>query len=116
MLERIFDLFRCALSRRIHRIQRQIEDVASSKISERFWVTHYGAVDINPRSLVFWICVESDAEKHRLERDQIFLEELRNLLKLNQYPDEAIPYVFLGIESQETVDRESGGNWYVHWK
>jgi len=38
------------------------------------------------------------------------------LLKKHNYPIYALQFVYIGFESQETVDRESNGNWYHHFK
>ena len=34
----------------------------------------------------------------------------------HDYPADAQNNVHIGFESQETVDRESDGNWYLHFK
>lgn len=83
---------------------------------ETFWVTHYGAYDIHPCYLVYWICVKTDAEKRRLEADASLLRALREVLAQHDYPVEGRESVHIGFESQETVDRESRGNWWHHWK
>ena len=93
-----------------------IRAIASAAVTEEHWVTHYGANDIHPRHLVFWICVESDAERDRLRSDAALMERIRNTLDVVDYPEEGKAGVHFGFESQETVDRESGGNWWHHWK
>jgi len=93
-----------------------IREIASTAVSEEHWVTHYGANDIHPRHLVFWICVESDAERDRLRSDAALLDRLKSTLGAANYPEEGRAGVHFGFESQETVDRESGGNWWHHWK
>ncbi|RBP47244.1 hypothetical protein DES53_10141 [Roseimicrobium gellanilyticum] len=99
-----------------NRIEREIEKIASEASKEKVWVTHYGANDIHPRHLVYWICVRSDHEKDRLQRDVLLNTRLRELLTIHNYPVEGREEVHIGFESHETVDRESGGNWWVHWK
>ncbi len=83
---------------------------------EKHWVTHYGANDIHPKHLVYWICVQSDAEKKRLQDDSDLYRKLRSLLADYDYPLVGRNGVHIGFESQETVDREAGGNWWHHWK
>ena len=66
--------------------------------------------------LVYCICVELDAEKERLAADTALYAELRELLTRYNYPAEGRGEVYIGFESQETVDRESDGDWWQHWK
>jgi hypothetical protein len=98
------------------RIEQAIDGVLSGVTREKHWVTHYGANSIHPKHLVYWICVESDFEKKRLEDDSELNRRLRAVLAEQKYPIEGSGEVHIGFESQETVDRESGGNWYHHWK
>jgi hypothetical protein len=105
---------------RIQRVTLEIESAMKALIAPRvrepFTVIHYGANDIHPSHLVYWICVQSDAEKRRLEDDVGLMQELRGLLAQHDYPEEGRRGVHIGYESQETVDRESGGNWWHHFK
>jgi hypothetical protein len=41
---------------------------------------------------------------------------LRDVLVQHGYPAAARDHVHIGLESQETVDRDAGGNWWHHWK
>ncbi len=108
------------MSSPITKLAEQIEKAftvtARSFVTEDFWVTHYGAVDIHPRHLVYWICVKTDAERDRLEKNTELKSRLRGILDEFDYPLEGRKYVAIGFESQETVDRESGGHWWHHWK
>jgi len=97
-------------------IERAITDEVGRHAKEKFWVTHYGANHIHPKHLVYWIVVVSDYEKHRLEADSDLMAVLRSLLMKYDYPIEGRDGVHIGFESQETVDRESDGNFYHHWK
>ena len=98
------------------KIEAEIKKLMKPRSQEKVWVTHYGANDIHPRHLVYWICVDTDSEKSRLEADTELMIQLRNLLKQFDYPAEGRDGVMIGFESTETVDRESNGNWWHHWK
>lgn len=63
-----------------------------------------------------WICVKSDDQKNRLEKNRELNGLLRGILEEWDYPAEARSHVGIGFESQETVDRESHGHWWHHWK
>jgi hypothetical protein len=67
-------------------IEEAIKAEMRSRTKEAFWVTHYGANDIHPRHLVYWIVVGSDKEKRRLEQDADLLSTLRALLDDFDYP------------------------------
>lgn len=41
---------------------------------------------------------------------------LRQLLVKHDYPEEARQFVKIDFESQETVQRQSNGNWFEHFK
>jgi len=107
---------RFLLGRKVRKIARAIERCAKGAAQEPLWVTHYGAFDIHPRHLVYWICVKSDTERDRLASDQALMTSLRRTLVDCDYPLEGRSEVHIGFESQETVDRESDGNWWYHWK
>lgn len=98
------------------RIEKAIAGTIRGVADEPYSVTHYGANDIHPKHLVYWICVQSDAEKRRLQKDAALSRRLRSLLTEHKYPESGRNEVHIGFESQETVDRESGGNWWQHWK
>lgn len=104
------------LRRTIREIEGAIEREVERLASERLWVTHYGAADIDPRHLVYWICVRSDAERDRLASDSDLVARLRELLVIHGYPAAAREHVYIGFEAQETVDRESNGHWWHHRK
>jgi hypothetical protein len=79
-------------------------------------VEWYGAYDINPKHLAYWICVQTDKMKDELRENIELNNTLRTLLEKHEYPKDSQKAVHIGFESQETVDRESKGNWYHHFK
>ena len=104
------------LEDKVRQIKDAISELAKTVAREPVSVTHYGAFDIHPRHLVYWICVQSDAERDRLAADESLRAALRQLLVTFDYPPEGREQVHIGFEAQETVDRESNGNWWHHWK
>lgn len=105
-----------SLKIKIQNIKKDFEVIVSKACSEKFSVLHYGEYKINPKHLVFWIAVATDNTKSKLIDNKVLNDELRNVLVQNHYPEEAIDDVYIGFESQETVDRESNGDWYLHFK
>lgn len=114
----IFNFFQSkkTLGRKVAKIKKDIESIVSEVCNEKFSVLHYGAYEINPKHLVYWICVDTDEVKNKLSSDDSLKEILRNTIIKAEYPSEAVDDVFVGFESQETVDRESNGDWYLHFK
>ncbi len=49
-------------------------------------------------------------------RNDDLLPRLKQLLDKYNYTTMARDLVHIGFESQETVDRESDGNWFLHFK
>jgi hypothetical protein len=97
---------------RITRAARQlllIRGVASSP----WW---FGAYHIDPKHLVFVLPVDSDKSRDTLKADKELLTSLRNLLVSFNWPPAARADVVFDIESAETVQRESSGNWWYHYK
>lgn len=94
----------------------EMKPIVKSVIKERFWIDWYGAYDLDPKYLVIWICVKTDATKHRLQTNKELLSRLRELFNKYNYPTHSVEEIQLGFESQETVDRVSKGNWYNHFK
>jgi hypothetical protein len=77
-----------------------------------FRVSSFGATSIDPRHLCICIDVKSDDMRNRLQEDQALIDQLRQALLTCGYPAESVPLVGFSIESQETVDRDFGGNWF----
>jgi hypothetical protein len=101
---------------RILAIKKEIEKIISTICKEKFDVLWYGAYDIDPKNLVFWICVNSDDEKQRLELNKELIKTLRGLFEKYDYPEKARALVHIGFESQETVERDSNGDWQSYFK
>ena len=109
-------LFKSEIEKVTLNIESDIKKMISDYCEEKFWVTHYGANDIHPKHLVYWVCVKTDKEKNKLDRDPELMRNLKSLLRKHNYPLSGRDEVFIGYESQETVDRESNGHWWNHWK
>lgn len=114
----LFNIFQSKnpLKRKIKTIEEEMKKIISMNFDIKFSILHYGAYDIDPKHLVFWICVDTDEIKEQLQNNNKLNQKLRNVLIKNEYPKEAISEVYIGFESQETVDRESNGDWYLHFK
>lgn len=79
-------------------------------------MTWFGAYDINPKHLVYYICVETDRTMNELQKDSDLMRKLRTVLKEVNYPPEAQDQVSIIFASQETVNRDFQGNWYYYFK
>lgn len=76
----------------------------------------FGAYYIDPKYLVFVVGVPTDDAKEYLKSNDSFTSSMTELLAKYNWPMQARPEVVFDIESQETVDRESNGNWWYHYK
>ena len=81
--------------------------------------TFYGASAIHPRHLATWFVFSTDADLARARTsgltariDTLTREELRR----HGYPLEGIPEIFVSFTTEETVQREAGGNYYQFFK
>ena len=108
-------MVRALLKWKIWRIEAAIRRMLRDEgVQPRVW--SFGAYYIDPKYLVFVVGVTSDEEKDRLRADGTFNEEMKCLLAAYNWPIQARAAVVFDIESQETVDRESKGNWWYHYK
>jgi hypothetical protein len=104
------------LKEKITLAEQKIKAFAAQYSAEPVQVFSYGAYDIDPKHLVFWVSVQSDAMKIILQETIEWKQELSRILKSVEYPEAGISGVHIGVESQESVDRESAGNWWHHFK
>jgi hypothetical protein len=105
-----------SLKRKIYDIKKDIKKIIQTKTRENFWIAEFGAYDIDPKYLLFCVCLLSDAEKSKLKGDNGLLFELRELLIKHDYPDNSRSFILFEFESQETVDRDAGGKWWIRFK
>jgi hypothetical protein len=77
-------------------------------------VSTFGAMALylrNPRHPDVWIKTSTDEEKERLIQEPTLFDQFRELLVQCGYPTYDVPFVRFIVESQQTVDRQFGGNW-----
>ncbi len=103
--------FEGALGPVIQAAEQAIIELARQKVASA-GAFHFGAVDINPDHLAFWITTATDTERDRLAADAALQDEFRRVLLRAGYPADAVLKVGFAFESQETVDRVHGGNWW----
>jgi putative membrane protein len=102
------------LNAKINQIKRDIKELVKPYCTEGYSIDCYGAYEIDPKNLVYLVCVQSDRMKEQLKANVELNNALRNTLITNEYPVEARGNVYIDFESQETVDRESNGDWHLH--
>lgn len=51
-----------------------------------------------------------------MANNAILNQQLRDLLNKHDYPEQARSNVYIGFDSQEAIDRESGGRPWRHWR
>jgi len=106
---------RLALKFKVWRIERALRRTLRAEgVSPGVW--SFGAYYIDPKHMVFVVGVETDEEKRRLRGSDSFRTEVRRLLERFAWPEEARQHVVFDIESEETVQRETRGNWWYHYK
>lgn len=104
------------LKRKIEGITIALEETVSSFTKEVTKIRWWGAYDIDPKHLVFCIGVNTDKLRDELRNNKKFNEDLREILERFSYPEKSRKFVSIIFESQETVGRESDGNWFFHFK
>lgn len=75
-------------------------------------IFHFGAVDIHPKHLAYWITTTTDAERDQLAADSAMQDEFRRILLREGYPADAVLEVGFAFQSEETVQRDFGGDWF----
>jgi hypothetical protein len=104
------------LERKIFAIEKDIQILVKAESREDFWVMHYGAIEIDPGYLTYKICVKTDVEKMRLQANRQLRQRLRALLETHRYPRSARRKVIINVDAQESIDLESKGNAWHHWR
>ena len=102
------------LAARIARIEADLKALVRVQTGAEAMVWSHGAHWIHPRHLVFGIGVATDALRDRLRADPTVQQAWRALLDRHGWPAVARNDVAFFVESQQTVDRDSGGNWWYH--
>jgi hypothetical protein len=90
------------------------KQIKSRGIKPNVW--SFGAYYIDPKNIVFVAGVQTDEEKEKLKTDIKIQNQMKELLERFNWPLDARKYVTFDIESQETVNRETNGNWWYHYK
>jgi hypothetical protein len=105
-----------SLKRKILNIVHDIKAEVKAHCNQRFWINWYGAYEIDPKNLAIWVCVKTDKTKLKLTSNTELKTRINYLFIKYDYPIHERSGVQVDFESQETVDRESHGNWYQHFK
>ena len=96
----------------IRRAKRQIREAARRRVANADVLSRQGATRISPGYLSFCITTDTDKERDLLREDPELYKDFRHALAQAGYPTGTDPVVHLSIQSQETVDRDYGGNWH----
>ena len=104
------------LKTKILNIVKDIKKEVKPYCNEPFWIDWHGAYKIDPKYLAINVCTQTDKAKLELSSNDKLKNKITNLLAKHSYPVQARPLIHIGFESEETVKRESNGNWYQHFK
>jgi hypothetical protein len=99
------------LSPKIFMAKRRIRQLALTRGIRPKWTSSIGAIGVDPKHLAFWIATDKDWERDQLLEDLTFRPDCLEALLQCGYPEEAVPFVGVTVESQETVDRDFFGRW-----
>lgn len=110
--------FKTRLSVKIRKIEKEFKTVTKQQIhnKEQISILRYGAYDVDPKYLVIWIITQSDKVRDDFKNNEVLKKLLREKFYYVDYPESSINDVKIGFESEETIKRESGGDWYLHFK
>lgn len=97
-------------------IKKDVKYIVSETTQERYDVFTYGSYLFGENGLCILISVNTDKERDRIKADAKFFRRVSSSLVLRDFPEEARGRVVVWVESQETVDRESKGDWYQHMR
>ena len=100
---------------KICRIESAIKSLIKTENSKPI-VWSFGSYTIDPKYLTFVVGISTDEKRNQLRNNTEFNKSLKLLLAKFNWPKKARNYVTFDIESQETVDRETNGNWWYHYK
>lgn len=95
----------------VHRVLESVRAILKRK-GVQATISSYGATHIDPKYLVVLLMLETDRERNAITADRDFRERFRQALVDADYPRMARDQVQFVAESQETVDRDFGGNWF----
>jgi hypothetical protein len=79
---------------------------------QNFRVHSFGATHIDPVHLCICINVDKDYERDDIYNDSELLEQFRKAILKTGYPKDSVSLLNFSVESQQTVDRDFGGNWF----
>jgi hypothetical protein len=100
------------LSPKILLAKRRIRQLALARGIHPKWISIIGAIDVDPKHLAFWVATDKDWERDQLLDDLSFRPDCLQALLQCGYPEEAVQFVGVAVESQQTVDRDFLGRWY----
>lgn len=95
------------VQRAVDHVRTSVKDRAPT-ISSSFF---YGAIGIDPKHLVIWYVVASDAEKKKVKINGLFDElnrKSREALKEAGYPIPAVELIAVSLASDEEINRAGG--------
>ncbi len=99
------------LSQTVHRVRANVRAILSQDYPAAT-VSSFGATGDDPRAFTVTIDVQYDRERDEIRMDPLLRERFRQALVNADYPVAAIPRVGFNVQSQQTVNRDFGGDWY----
>ena len=79
----------------------------------------YGACGIHPRHLVVWYLFKTDEEYEMAKSNKLTdrLDKLtRDELRKNGYPEEGTTEIMVSFTTDEDIQRQTGGDYWVYFK